>query len=174
MLYFCMPRSEKCSERAVTFSLRSRSIILSPKKDPTKKYFFILEKTFLKNIFGTFFRENFSKNFRNFEIFIFEIDFPKKKFRFFSISKKYFSEIEKNRKCFLRKVNLKNSKFKISKKFRKFLAKKSHGFFFDRLSKNFHRSVLVEFFLEESSWSIFSKTPKKVTIQLVQQFWPPF
>ena len=59
MLYFFIPRSENCSERAVTFSLRSRSIILSPKKDPTKKYFFILEKTFLENISEHFFRENF-------------------------------------------------------------------------------------------------------------------
>ena len=78
-----------------------------------------MEKTFFENFFGTFFRENFPKIFRNFEIFIFQIDFPKKIFSSFSDLEKIFFEIEKNRIFFLRKVNLKNENFKSSKKFSK-------------------------------------------------------
>ena len=53
------------------------------KKNRQKILIFFLSKIFFENVFRTFFVEIFPKHFRNFEIFIFSIDFLKKKFRTF-------------------------------------------------------------------------------------------
>ena len=102
-----------------------------------------------------FFVENFSrKTFRNFEIFIFQIDFPKK------IFKKKIDLEKKNRyrfffsKIFLRKVNLKNENFKISKMFRDCFFQKKFGFFFENQFSSWKNNIFHPIFFTHKVWTV--------------------
>ena len=90
---------------------------------------FLCRKNVSKKKIRTFFVENFPKNFRNLWIFIFEIDFPKKNFRFF-LSRKIFFEIENFSKMFSSENHFLKSKFQI----------------FEKKSENFSKKVRILFF----------------------------
>ena len=113
--------------------------------------------------FRTFFEHFSRKIFEILKFSFFKLTFRRKNFRFFSISKKYFSEIEKNRKIFLRKVNLKNENFKISENFRKIFAKK-------RSEKNFEKSFLHDkkiFFIQIFFYDLeYTSTAQKTYLGL--------
>ena len=99
----------------------------------------------IEMFFVTFFHKIFRIFFRNFEIFIFQIEFPKIVFSNFFRSQKIFFEIEKNSEKNLRKVNLKNENFEISKIFRENLRKKVPEKFLKKVFSKIKKYFLSRF-----------------------------
>ena len=135
--------------------MSSRGIFQIIKKNLDKKYFFIMEKTFFKNLFETFFHKFFSKFFEILKFSFFKLTFRRFFFENFSISKNV-------RKQNLRKVNFKNENFKISIFFPKNCGEKKSRIFF-RSALTFFSSIGFSwiFFLKKAIDLYFPKRPKK-------------